>query len=76
MEQCSLQTQNISLLNPKISNLRNYVRRIRSYHSTMRKKCLVVFGNFFSLLEFLQFCLQNVQSTVYCVGDREKSKLR
>ena len=40
----------------KSANLRNYVRRIRSYKSTVRKKSPAVFGNFFILLKFLQFC--------------------
>ena len=40
----------------KSANLRNYVRRIRSSNSAVRKKCPAVFGNFFTLLKFLQFC--------------------
>ena len=40
----------------KSANLRNYVRRIRSQNSTVRKKSPAVFGNFFILLKFLQFC--------------------
>ena len=40
----------------KSANLRNYVRQICSSNSTVRKKSPAVFGNFFTLLKFLQFC--------------------
>ena len=39
----------------------------------MHKKCPAVFGNFFTLLKFLQFCYQNLQPTVKCVVDSEKN---
>ena len=54
----------------KSANLRKHVWRIRSQNSTMYKKVLRNLITFFSLLKFLEFCLQNFQPAVQCVADK------